>query len=238
MNMNRTTTLAACLLAISLAAGCAQTNVDNRESAVASEIIAKPARAIVYDFASTPTGIPPDSALAGLYRERTTPQTPEEIALGRSLGAKVSARLVEELNKSGIAATAAATGPVPLLGDAVIRGEFVTIDKGGRGKRMLIGFGAGSNELHTLVEGYVVTTGGLVPLGSAQIEASGGKTPGMLVPLAVGVATGSVARSLVISGTTSVLKELGPESLDGAAKRTAKEIAKVIVKAYKERGWL
>ena len=236
--MNRTTILAACLVAISLAAGCAQTNVSNREGTVASETIAKPARVIVYDFASTHAGIPPDSALAGLYRERTTPQTPEEIALGRSLGAKVSARLVEELNKNGIAATAAATGPVPLLGDAVIRGEFVTIDKGGRGKRMLIGFGAGSNELHTLVEGYVVTTGGLVPLGSAQIEAGGGKTPGMMVPLAVGVATGSVARSLVIGGTANVLQELGPEGLDGAAKRTAKEIAKVIIKAYEERGWL
>ena len=236
--MNRTTVLAACLLAITLAAGCAQTNVSNRESAIASEIIAKPARAIVYDFASTHAGIPPDSALAGLYRERTTPQTPEEIALGRRLGTMVSARLVEELNKNGIAATAAATGPVPLPGDAVIRGEFVSIDKGGRGKRMLIGFGAGSNELHTLVEGYVVTTGGLVPLGPAQIEAGGGKTPGMMVPLAVGVATGSVARSLVISGTANVLQELGPEGLDGAAKRTAKEIVKVIVKAYKERGWL
>ena len=236
--MNRTTNLAACLLAISLAAGCAQTNVSDRESTGTSAIILKPARVIVYDFASTPEAVPPDSAIAGLYRQRTTPQTPEEIELGRSLGAKVSARLVEELNKNGIVASAAATGPVPLPGDAVIRGEFVTIDKGGRGKRMLIGFGAGSNELHTLVEGYVVTTGGLVPLGSAQIEASGGKTPGMLVPLAVGVATGSVARSLVISGTANVLQELGPESLDGAAKRTAKEIAKVIVKAYKERGWL
>jgi len=120
----------------------------------------------------------------------------------------------------------------------VIRGEFVSIDQGGRGMRMLIGFGAGSNELHTLVEGYVVTTGGLVPLGSAQIKAGGGKTPGMLVPLAVGVATGSVVRSLVISGTANVLQELGSESLDGAAKRTAKEIAKVIVREYKKRGWL
>jgi hypothetical protein len=237
--MTRTSIFAGCIFTALLVVGCAGADVSNQQRNVAADaIILKPARAIVYDFASTPAGIPPDSAIAGLYRARTTPQTPEEIALGRSLGAKVSARLVEELNKSGIVATAAATGPVPLLGDAVIRGEFVTIDKGGRGKRMLIGFGAGSNELHTLVEGYVVTTGGLVPLGSAQIEASGGKTPGMLVPLAVGVATGSVARSLVISGTANVLQELGPESLDGAAKRTAKEIAKVIVKAYKERGWL
>ena len=32
-------------------------------------------------------------------------------------------------------------------------------------------------------------------------------------------------------------RSLGPEGLDAAAKRTAKEIAKVIVKAYEERGW-
>ena len=236
--MTRTSIFAGCIFTALLVVGCAGADVSNQQSNVATDAIARPELVIVYDFASTHAGIPPDSALAGLYRERTTPQTPEEIALGRSLGAKVSARLVEELNKNGIVATAAATGPVPLPGDAVIRGEFVSIDKGGRGKRMLIGFGAGSNELHTLVEGYVVTTGGLVPLGSAQIEASGGKTPGMLVPLAVGVATGSVARSLVISGTANVLQELGPESLDGAAKRTAKEIAKVIIKAYEERGWL
>ena len=236
--MNRTTILAACLLAISLAAGCAQTNVSDRESTSTSAIILKPARVIVYDFASTPEAVPPDSAIAGLYRQWTTPQTPEEIELGRSLGAKVSARLVEELNKNGIAATAAATGPVPHPGDVVIRGEFVSIDKGSRVKRMLIGFGAGAAGLETLVEGYVVTAAGLVPLGSAQIETAGGKMPGMLVPIGAGAAMGTVATSVAISGTANVLQELGPEGLDGAAKRTAKEIAKVIVKAYEERGWM
>ena len=236
--MNRTTILAACLVAISLAAGCAQTNVSDRESTSTSAIILKPARVIVYDFASTPEAVPPDSAIAGLYRQRTTPQTPEEIELGRSLGAKVSARLVEELNKNGIAATAAATGPVPHPGDVVIRGEFVSIDKGSRVKRMLIGFGAGAAGLETLVEGYVVTAAGLVPLGSAQIETAGGKMPGMLVPIGAGAAMGTVATSVAISGAANVLQELGPEGLDGAAKRTAKEIAKVIVKAYEERGWM
>ena len=224
--MNRTTILAACLLAISLAAGCAQTNVSNRESTSTSEVILKPARVIVYDFASTPAAVPPDSAIAGLYRQRTTPQTPEEISLGRRLGARVSAHLV------------AATGPVPHPGDAVIRGEFVSIDKGNRTKRMLIGFGAGAARLETLVEGYVVTTTGLVPLGSAQIETAGGKMPGMLVPIGAGAAAGRAATSAAISGAGNVLQELGPEGLDGAATRTAKEIAKLIVKSYKERGWL
>ncbi len=53
-NMNETTTLATCLLGIALAAGCAQTNVSDRNSNRLSTIIAKPARVIVYDFASTP----------------------------------------------------------------------------------------------------------------------------------------------------------------------------------------
>ncbi len=237
--MNRKTNLAACLFTALLVVGCAGADVSNQQRNVAADaIILKPARAIVYDFASTPAGIPPDSAIAGLYRERTTPQTPDEIELGRRLGALVSARLVEELNENGIAAIAAATGPVPLPGDAVIRGEFVTIDKGSRTKRMLIGFGAGSAGLETLVEGYVVTTRGLVPLGSAQLETSGGKMPGMLVPMGAGAAAGNVARSVAISGASNILQEGGSESLEGAAKRTAKEIAKVIVKAYKERGWL
>ena len=237
--MNRKTILAACLFTALLVVGCAGADVSNQQRNVAADaIILKPARAIVYDFASTPAGIPPDSAIAGLYRERTTPQTPDEIELGRRLGALVSARLVEELNKNGIAAIAAATGPVPHPGNAVIRGEFVTIDKGNRAKRMLIGFGAGSAGLETLVEGYVVTTGGLVPLGSAQIETSGGKMPGMLVPMGAGAAAGNVARSAVVSGASNVRQEAGSESLEGAANRTAEEIAKVIVKAYKERGWL
>ncbi len=236
--MNRTTVLAACLLAISLAAGCAQTNVSDRNSTRLSTIIAKPARVIVYDFASTPAAVPPDSAIAGLYRQRATPQSREEIALGRRLGARVSARLVEELKKSGIAAVAVATGPVPHPGDEVIRGEFVSIDKGSRAKRMLIGFGAGAAGLEILVEGYLVTATGLVPLGSAQIETAGGKMPGMLVPIGAGAAAGNVARSAAISGAGNVLQEAGPESLDGAAKRTAKAIAKAIVKAYKERGWM
>ncbi len=236
--MTRTSIFAGCIFTALLVVGCAGANVSNQQSNAETDAIARPERVIVYDFASTPAGIPPDSAIAGLYRERTTPQTPDEIELGRRLGARVSARLVEELNKSGIVATAAATGPVPLLGDAVIRGEFVTIDKGSRAKRMLIGFGAGAAGLETLVEGYVVTTTGLVPLGSAQIETAGGKMPGMLVPIGAGAAMGNVATSAAISGAANVLQEAGPEGLDAAAKRTAKEIAKVIVKAYEERGWM
>ncbi len=46
------------------------------------------------------------------------------------------------------------------------------------------------------------------------------------------------ATSAAISGASNILLEAGPEGLDAAAQRTAKEIAREIVKAYEERGWL
>jgi hypothetical protein len=236
MNMNRTTILAACFVAISLAVGCARTNVDDRERTLANEAIAEPTQIVVYDFASTLPPITPDSAIAGLYRERT-PRTPEEVALGRRLGARVSAHLIDELVEEGIPATAAMTGIVPVPGEAVLYGEFVSIDEGSRVKRMLVGFGAGSAELKTLVEGYIVTASRLVPLGSAEVETSGGRMPGMLVSLGAGAAVGTLATSAAIGGASNVLQELGPEDMDAAAKRTAEEIAELVIDAYEERGW-
>jgi hypothetical protein len=88
------------------------------------------------------------------------------------------------------------------------------------------------------VEAYQVTTTGALPLGSAQIEAAGGKMPGMLVPVGIGAVVGSVATSAAISGVSNAAQEVGPETIDAAAQRTAKQIAKLIVDAYKKRGWL
>ncbi len=132
----------------------------------------------------------------------------------------------------------AGSGPPPKVGDLVIKGEFVSIDEGSRVKRMLIGFGAGAAELKTFVEGYQVTATGLRPLGSAEVEAGGGYMPGMLVPVGVGAAAGRAGTSAAVSGGMNVAKELGPESLDGAAKRTAEEIAEVLREGFKKRGWI
>ena len=100
---------------------------------------------------------------------------------------------------------------------------------------MLLGFGAGAGELKTLVETYqMMTPTGLRPLGAAQVQSAGGKLPGMLVPLGIGASAVSVAAS----GTSNVMQERGPESIDAAAQRTAKEIARQLADAYRQRGWL
>ena len=231
--MMRTSIFAGCLFTALLVVSCAGTDVSNQQSNVETDVIAKPERVFVYDFASTATDIPADSAIAELVQKRTTPQTPEEIEFGRQLGSLVAVHLIEELNNNGISAIAPGTGLVPHPGDAVVRGEFVSVDEGSRIKRVLIGFGSGIAKLTTLAEAYVVTANGLVPLGSAEIESKGGKMPGLLVPLGAGSAVG-----LAVGGAAKVGQESGAESMDGAAKRTAKEIAKLIVDGYKRRGWL
>ena len=226
----------AAALAALLLAGCASSGVSERKEYQGE--LTRPDRIIVHDFAGTPDDVPDGSAIAGLYSRRDTPQSPEEIALGRDLGARVAAKLVEDLRAMGMPAERAAAGPPPAPGDGVIMGEFVTIDEGDQLKRMLIGFGAGAAELKTLVEGFQMTESGLVPLGSAEIEAGGGKMPGMLVPVGVGAATGNIVTSTAVSGGLNVAQELGPESLEAAAERTAGEISKLLEESFQKRGWI
>jgi hypothetical protein len=143
------------LLALLLVGGCASGG-----GHLGDEEMPQPGRIIVYDFAASPADLPADSAVTGHYEERTTPQTAEEVELGRRLGDRLAAQLVRDIRAMGLAVERAGSGLPPQAGDLVIRGEFVSIDEGSRAKRMLIGFGAGSANLQTLVEVYQVTATG------------------------------------------------------------------------------
>ncbi len=122
---------------------------------------------------------------------------------------------------------------------SIVRGEFISVDEGSRIKRVVIGFGSGSAELKTLAEAYVVTSAGLVTLGSAEVEAKGGKMPGMIVPVGAGAAVGRAATSAAISGGMNVASEtVGGESIEAAATRTAKRIAEVLKRGFVKQGWI
>jgi Domain of unknown function (DUF4410) len=224
--------------ALVLAAGCASSRVAQQQSTAEAEGLTPPDLVVVYDFAGTPDDLPSDSVIARYYEQRTVPQTPAQIELGRRLGRLVAENLVKELKAAGIPAEPVDSAPIPLIGDAVIRGEFLAVNEGSRLTRMLIGFGAGAAVMKTLVEVYQVTPTGLRPLGSGQVEAKGSKLPGMLVPVGIGAGVGSVAVSAAVSGAANVAQEAGPETIEGAARRTAKEIARPIIDGYKKRGWL
>jgi hypothetical protein len=237
-----------------IATGCASTTVMERKTYGENRQLPRPHRIIVYDFAATPEDIPSNDPLAALYEKPAMPQTADEISLGRKLGAEVAGELVKGIIELGLPAREAKTGMSPGRGDLVIRGAFVSIKEGSRLKRMLIGFGAGAGELKTLVEIYEITAEGPRPLVSEEIGARGGKMPGMLFAVAAAVATGpaglavspaatagtagTVGQAAAASGGVNVAKELGPESLGAAVKRTADEVKEALSRIFRKHGWI
>jgi uncharacterized protein DUF4410 len=226
------------LLALVVLAGCASTNVTERQSNIGNEKLARPDRIIVYDFAATPADIPAGSAIAGQVAQSTTPQTPEQIETGRKLGAQIAKELVAKIQDMGLPAVLASGQPAPRVNDIVIKGYLVSVEEGSAGKRILIGFGSGNAELKTMVEGFQMTDHGLRQLGSGELDSGGSQTPGMLVPLAVVAATANPI-GLVVGGAVKLYgQESGSDTIAGSAKRTADATAKQLQGAFEKQGWI
>ncbi len=229
--------VALCSFALVALAGCASTKVTESESYQGARL-ARPDHIIVHDFATTPEDIPAWSDAAGRYAAPSTPQTAEAIETGRKLGAQVAKELVTEIREMGLPAVLAAGQREPDIGDIVIIGYFGSIDEGSTAKRIAIGFGSGGAELTTETEGYLMTDQGLRKLGSREIDSGGNKTPGLLVPLAVTIATANPI-GLIVGGAMKVGGEItGSSKIEGSAKRTAKKIADELRVAFEKQGWL
>lgn len=227
------------LLLLAVTVGCASSGVEGRRSYAGGEQIPRPGRIIVYDFAATSDDLATSSAITGRYDASNVKLSAEEVRLGRELGSRVAAGLVRDILAMGLPAERAHGAPPPRVGDLAITGQFVTIEEGQRGKRMIIGFGAGAAELRTVVEGYQITASGPRLLGSRDITAGGGKTPGMAVPLVVvGGIMGRPVQAAVMSGVMNVLQELGPERIQGAADRTTKAISDELRTIFKRQDWI
>jgi hypothetical protein len=228
-----------CVLALMLAVGCASTEVTKRQTNLhAGEKIAKPERIYVYQFAATPEGIPSWSSAANRFSASKTPPTPEEIELGRDMGLLVAKKLVTEIQLMGLSALFGEKHTVPRTNDLMLAGYFGTIDEGSTAKRLTLGFGSGAAELTTSVEGYQMTKTGPRLLGMVKLDSGGGKTPGLIVPIAVLAATANPI-GLVVMGTAKVAMEVsGRSKIEGTAKRTAEEIAAQLRIKFKEQGWI
>jgi hypothetical protein len=229
MNMTRRLVLPVLLVLI---AGCATSKITDSSNNIGNRKIARPGHIVVYDFAATAADL---GSEAGAYA--SAPQTAEEIATGRRLGAAVSTELVSEIEKMGLPARRA-SGRGPDVGDIVIQGRFESVEEGEAGKRILVGFGSGKAELRTAVQGYLMTENGLRKLGQGEVDSGGGKSPGLLVPLAVTVATANPI-GLLVGGAVKVSGEVsGRDKIEGAAKRTAETIAERLQERFEEQGWI
>jgi Domain of unknown function (DUF4410) len=229
-----------CLLALFVASGCASTNV-TQQTPMSSPGLARPNRIWVYNFVSSPADMPANSSIGGEVGAPSTPPTAEQLQEGRQLGALIATELVADINAMGLSAVQAGPGSSPQVGDGVIRGYLVSVQGGGTGsmvQRFVIGFGAGTSEMDTVVEGYAVTPQGWRKLGSGTLTSSGNKTPGMVVPAAVAIATANPIGLIVVGGAKVYGEASGRSGLQGRAKATADEISDQLKIRFQDRGWI
>ena len=232
----RPLSLAGYLLALVVLAGCASTEVSDRQR-YEGPPLARPDRILIYDFTADPADVPANSSFAAQLAT-APPMTPEQEELSRTVGAEIAKELVADLQGMDLPAVLAEGQPPPQVDDIVIRGYFVSVDAGSATERVLLGFGSGDAEVHVAVEGYQMTAEGLRPLGRGQIRSGGGHMPGMVLPVAVVAATANPI-GLVVGGAIKATGELtGSATIEGAAKRTASEIAVQLRDAAVRQGWI
>lgn len=226
------------LLALAALAGCASTQVSNRQK-YEGEQLPRPQRILVYDFGFSPDQIPPESELAGEVEASSNPPTADELEVARELGVEVAKKLAEEISDMDLPGMRAVDQPPPRPTDIMIRGYFLSVDEGSMLKRLVIGFGSGSAELKTYVEGYQMTERGPRLLGSGDISSgTRGGTPGAAVPIAVTIITANPI-GLVVGGVAKGVGELsGMGKIQAAAEETAEKIAEEIRPQFERQGWI
>ena len=222
------------IVPIALAA-CASTDVTHRDEYEGGKL-PRPDRIIVHDFAVTPGDLPDWSDTRNSLPASAA--SAEELDAGRELGAYVAKRMVTNIEDMGMTALRAADAHEPHDGDIVIIGYFGSVEEGSAMGRVVIGFGKGNAEVKAHVEGHRKTPSGMVKLGGADLHAGGGKTPGLVVPLAVTLAT-SNPLGLVVSGAVKAAGEAtGKSGAEGAASNIADEITDALEVQFKKQGWI
>lgn len=215
----------------------ASTKVTDQDEIV-TEAIPKPAHIYVYDFSATAEDVPEESALAGQHSEHAPPQTDEQIATGRKLGADIAAELAEEIRAMGLPADRPIEGTEPQVDDIVIRGHLVSEDQGNQKENFVVGLGAGEVELKAAVEGFQMTAAGLRELGSLDTKSTEGKTPGAGVGALGTLVTHNPLGLIASTGMKTYQHKTGGDTLEGRARDTANKIARVLKKRFQALGWI
>ena len=225
------------VLAVVMVSGCSSVTVTGHPEYKGGKL-PRPQHIWIYDFAATSADVPADSAIAGRQAEHSVTQRAEQIALGRELGDRIAAYLVQEILDMGLPARRATNGTKHEVHDIVLRGYLLSIDAGSATKRLAIGFGAGASHLTTTVEGFQVTPEGVRKLGSGSLDSGGNKTPGAALGAVALIATANPAGLIISGGMKAYGEYSGSAKIEGRAKETAKEIAVRLKPKFLEQGWI
>jgi hypothetical protein len=222
----------AAAIALSIIGGCAGAKVDATKT---SGPLAKPDMIIVHNFAVTPGEVKLDEGLLAttMRDDKNREPNAEEKRVGYLVSEKLASSLVQELRDKGINAVRPGGGVQATDTTVTLNGEFLNIDQGNQSERVWVGFGMGGSEIRTRIQ--AVQNGQLVAQADTKTKSS--LKPGMLASAGTAAAAESGA-ALAVGAATTGLSESFLATVDADAKRTAKEVAERIHKAYVNRGWL
>ena len=224
-------------IALAALASCARTSVQTINVQTAG--LPRPELIVVHDFGVTASDVTLDGAIGArlLQMIRETPTSEQELKVGREAARIVTENLVKEINKLGIPTVSAAMA-TPVAGPTLaIEGHFLSVDEGNRMRRMVIGFGAGASEVRTLVQIYETTSEERRLVEDFYTTVKSSRKPGMGPMVGVGAAAGRAVESTAVSAGVGIASELS-QTVEGDAKHTADEIAKVLKKFFAEQGWV
>ena len=214
--------------------GCASANVD--VLARPSTNLVFPDFILVHDLAVTADEVTMDKGFAAQTIRETGDKTQSqmEVQVGHAVAKALTDGLVENLRLAGIRAGAARDGFKPTEKTLVVYGKFVRINQGDQTLRVWVGFGFGNGEIQALME---CSQGGRF-INKAMITTSGSLKPGLAVPVAGGAAAGTLLVSSSVAGSAAGLSETFLSTVQADANRASKEVAKKVVQAYINHGWL
>jgi len=229
------------IFVLAAAVGCAPTNVQQENMAVAQ--LARPSLILVYDFAVTPEEVKLDTGLSSdimqKYEEhKGMSRTAEEIKVGHKVADALAEELVNKIRSYGLWAERGFGLPHGNEKDLLIKGQLLSIDEGNRTERVAIGLGAGRTSVQANVQVYEITAEGKKEVDTLRGTAKSGDKPGMGEMMGIGAIAGHLLASTLVSGALSTTTEMTSATVEADAKRLAEKIAADLGKFFVDQGWI
>ena len=219
-------------LLVTCLAGCASSDIQMLLEYEGTKQLERPDLVLVHDF--IPPGEEDDPT-----DQTPTPETLERAETCREANQVVFNTLAEEMKKLGFPAQRA-IDPIPAVRNILsIEGEFLCLDEGNSFTRLMIGFGAGSAQVNTIVRIYLESGDQkeLLQEFMATVETTDKAGIGPAV-LGFDPMAGGGMVSTVVSCGMSAASETWESDVEALSDTLAKTIVKSLIPLSIEHGWL
>jgi hypothetical protein len=204
------------------------------------EVLPKPDKVVIHDFAVPVGAITTDKSIAGqLHRDIMLQHGVDEDSSPEALAQQVQAAftkaLAGELKKVNIQTANISAQKMPAAEGAmsgsnlIVEGQFVAIHEGDETKRIMIGFGRGASDIKTHVTVSSLVQGHPTVVLEFNLSSESGKKPGAVATMGVGsLAVGAAAGGVGDRKST----------VEADASRMAKLVAKQLETFMVDQKWI